>query len=303
MTNILLYCATVLIWGTTWYVIKLQLGTVPESWSVAWRFYLAAAALALWLGLRGRLVNLPTGKDLLFICGQGAMLFSLNYWLFYLASNHLTTGLVAVIFSLITIMNIGNQLLFFNTPVNRRALAASVIGIIGLVLVFYPEFSAVEPGNKLVYAIALGVVATWFASLGNMISLRNSRSGLPVMRTNMIGMFAGALCMSVIAIVSKQPPEIDTSLQYLGALFYLAVAGSVIAFGCYLTLIHRIGADKGAYAGVAFPIVALLISTWLEGFLWTFPAVLGVLLIVTGNILALSNPRLQKTHTSKITAG
>ena len=109
--------------------------------------------------------------------------------------------------------------------------------------------------------------------------------------------------MSVIAIVSKQPPAIDTSLQYLGALFYLAVAGSVIAFGCYLTLIHRIGADKGAYAGVAFPIVALLISTWLEGFLWTFSAVLGVLLIVTGNILALSNPRLQKTHTSKTTAG
>ncbi|MEM7260314.1 MAG: EamA family transporter, partial [Pseudomonadota bacterium] len=92
MTNLLLYLATVLIWGTTWYVIKLQLGTVPESWSVAWRFYLAAAALALWLAFRGRLVNLPAGRDLSFVCAQGAMLFSLNYWLFYIASNHLTTG-------------------------------------------------------------------------------------------------------------------------------------------------------------------------------------------------------------------
>ena len=58
MTNLLLYIVTVLIWGTTWYVIKLQLGPVPESWSVAWRFFIAAALLALWLGARGRLVDL-----------------------------------------------------------------------------------------------------------------------------------------------------------------------------------------------------------------------------------------------------
>lgn len=215
------------------------------------------------------------------------MLFSLNYWLFYLASNHLTTGLVAVIFSLITIMNIGNQRLFFNTPVDARALLASIIGISGLVLVFYPEFVIVEAESNLVYAILVGIVATWFASVGNMISLRNSRRGLPVMRTNMIGMLAGALCMTFVAIVGGHPPTIETTAQYLGALFYLAVVGSVIAFGCYLTLIHRIGADKGAYAGVAFPIVALLISTWLEGFHWTLPALAGVVLIVTGNIMAL----------------
>lgn len=291
MTNLVLYLVTVLIWGTTWYVIKLQLGPVPESWSVAWRFYLAAAALAAWLAFRGRLVNLPTGRDLLFVCAQGVMLFSLNYWLFYIASNHLTTGLVAVIFSLITIMNIGNQLIFFKTPVNHRALLASIIGIIGLVLVFYPEFNTVEPGNQLVFAILIGMVATWFASLGNIISLRNSRRGLPVMRTNMIGMLAGAVCMSVIALLSGQPPGIETTPQYLGALLYLAIFGSVVAFGCYLTLIHRIGADKGAYAGVAFPIVALLISTWLEGFRWSLPALAGVVLIVGGNVLALSKAR------------
>ncbi len=291
MINLLLYITTVLIWGTTWYVIKLQLGTVPETWSVAWRFYLAAAVLALWLALQRRIVNLPSGRDLLFVFAQGTMLFSLNYWLFYLASNHLTTGLVAVIFSLITLMNIGNQRLFFKTPINPRALLASVVGIAGLVLVFYPEFAGVEPGDNLLYAIILGVVATWFASLGNIISVRNTRQGLPVMRTNMIGMFAGAVVMTLIAIVSGQPPGIEPTPQYLGALLYLAVVGSVVAFGCYLTLIHRIGADKGAYAGVAFPIVALLISTWFEGFRWTAPALAGVLLIVTGNVLALSKAR------------
>lgn len=291
MANLMLYLATVLIWGTTWYVIKLQLGTVPETWSVAWRFFIAAAALAAWLGVRGRLKDLPRGRDLAFVCAQGVFLFSLNYWLFYIASNHLTTGLVAIIFSLITIMNIANQMVFFGAKVKPRLLMASVIGITGLVLVFYPEFSAVQYGDDLVYAVGLGVVATWFASLGNMISLRNSRAGLPVMRTNMVGMFAGAVCMSTIALVNGDPIVIEMTPRYLGALVYLAVVGSVIAFGCYLTLIHRIGADKGAYAGVAFPVVALMVSTMFEEYQWTLPAVAGVGLIVFGNVLALSKGR------------
>lgn len=291
MANLLLYLVTVLIWGTTWYVIKLQLGTVPETWSVAWRFFLAAAALAIWLGLRGRLKDLPRGRNLAFVCAQGVFLFSLNYWLFYIASNHLTTGLVAIIFSLITIMNIANQMVFFGVKVNVRLLIASVIGIFGLVLVFYPEFSAVEYNDKLLYAVGLGVVATWLASLGNMVSLRNSRAGLPVMRTNMVGMFAGASCMAAIALVSGDPVTIEMTPRYLGALAYLAVVGSVVAFGCYLTLIHRIGADKGAYAGVAFPVVALMVSTVFEGYQWTMPAAAGVGLIVFGNVLALSKGR------------
>lgn len=291
MANLMLYVATVLIWGTTWYVIKLQLGTVPEAWSVAWRFFIAALVLALWLGARGRLKNLPRGRDLAFVAAQGAMLFSLNYWLFYQASNHLTTGLVAIIFSLITVMNIANQRVFFKAQVNPRLLIASVIGIVGLVLVFYPEFSRVEVNDKLFYAVALGVIATWFASLGNMISLRNSRAGLPVMRTNMVGMFAGALCISVIALVTGDPVTIELTPRYIGALMYLAVIGSVVAFGCYLTLIHRIGADKGAYAGVAFPVVALMVSTVFEGYQWTLPAAAGVGLIVFGNVLVLTKPR------------
>ncbi len=288
---------TVLIWGTTWYVIKLQLGPVPESWSVAWRFFIAAALIACWLLAQGRLADLPRGRDLLFVCAQGVMLFCLNYWLFYLASNDLTTGLVAILFSLITIMNILNQRIFFKVVVDGRALVASVIGITGLLLVFYPEFASVQSNPRLVGAVALGVLATWFASLGNVISARNSKAGLPVMRTNMVGMFAGAVVMSGIAILSGEPPSIELTPSYLLALLYLAVFGSVIAFGCYLTLISRIGAAKGAYAGVAFPVVALLISTVLEDYRWSVVAIAGVILIVIGNVLVLSaTAKPVKTH-------
>ena len=99
--------------------------------------------------------------------------------------------------------------------------------------------------------------------------------------------------MCVVAVGSGDPVSIELTPRYLGALFYLAIFGSVVAFGCYLTLIHRIGADKGAYAAVAFPIIALLISTVLEGYRWTTPAVIGVALIATGNVLALTKAKMR----------
>lgn len=107
----------------------------------------------------------------------------------------------------------------------------------------------------------------------------------------MVGMFAGAMVMALMATVSGDPVSIEITPRYLGALLYLAIFGSVVAFGCYLTLIHRIGADKGAYAAVAFPVIALLISTVMEGYHWTLPALCGVVLIVSGNVLALGKPR------------
>ena len=61
----------------------------------------------------------------------------------------------------------------------------------------------------------------------------------------------------------------------------------MIGFGCFLTLVQRIGADKAAYSSVLFPIVALAISTWLEGYRWTPLAALGVALVLLGNVLVL----------------
>src|SRR3546814_5923997 len=63
---------------------------------------------------------------------QGLTLFSLNYLLFYVATGYVTSGLVAVAFSTITIMNIGNGALLFRTPIDRRVVFAALAGIVGL---------------------------------------------------------------------------------------------------------------------------------------------------------------------------
>lgn len=286
MGNYFLYGATVLIWGSTWYAIKLQLGTVEPDLSVAYRFLIAAAALIAFCLATGRRLRFAP-RHHIYIAAQGFFLFSLNYWLFYNATFHLTTGVIAVVFSLILLMNIVNGALLFGTRVEPKVLGAAVLGLVGIVLVFRRELLALDLTSGRIIGLGISIVATYSASLGNMASLRNQRAGLPVMEVNALGMAYGAVFSLVFALLRGAPPAFDWRPEYVGALLYLAVFGSVLGFGFYLTLLGRIGADRAAYAAVLFPVVALVISTVLEDYQWSLAALIGVALILGGNLLAL----------------
>ena len=290
MGNNLLYVATVLIWGSTWYAIKMQLGTVDPDLSVAYRFIAASTVLIAFCLATGRSLRFAP-RHHIFIAAQGLFLFCLNYWLFYYATFELTTGVVAVVFSLIMLMNILNGAVLFGTRVEARVLAAAGLGLVGLVLVFWDDLAAMDFTSGPMIGLGLSVVATFSASLGNMASLRNTRAGLPVIQVNALGMAYGAVFMTALALIRGAPISFDFSPAYVGSLLYLAIFGSVLAFGFYLTLLGRIGADRAAYAAVVFPIVALIISTFLEAYVWTAPALIGVALILGGNILAVARPK------------
>jgi drug/metabolite transporter (DMT)-like permease len=282
--------ATVLIWGSTWYAIKMQLGSVDPDLSVAYRFIAASAVLIAFCLATGRSLRFAP-RHHLFIAAQGLFLFCLNYWLFYYATFELTTGVVAVVFSLIMLMNILNGAVLFGTRVEPRVLGAAGLGVIGLILVFWDDLTALDLTSGPMVGLGLSIVATYFASLGNMASLRNTRAGLPVIPVNALGMAYGAVFMTILALLRGAPISFDFSPGYVGSLMYLAIFGSVLAFGFYLTLLGRIGADRAAYAAVVFPVVALIISTFLEDYVWTAPALIGVALILGGNILAVAKPK------------
>lgn len=284
--NLSLYVVTVLIWGSTWLGIKFQLGHVDPLVSVVYRFCLATAILFAWCGWRGRRMRFPL-REHLFIALQGACLFAVNYWLFYLAEVHLTSGIVAVMFSTIVFWNMLNGRLFLKTPVRAAVVWGAGLGIAGIGLVFWPELSGFTLDDDGFKGFLLSITATLMASLGNILSARNQRAGLPVVQTNAYGMGYGALLMLVTAVVAGKSFTIDVSAPYLVSLVYLALFGSVIAFGCYLTLVGRIGADRAAYATLLFPIIALIISTLCEGYRWSTPAIAGVAIILAGNAVAL----------------
>ena len=282
--NLSLYAITVLIWGTTWLAIYFQLGGVPVNVSVFYRFALAAILLLPWMWLTGKLQK-TDASDHKFMVLQGACLFSLNFICFYNATQYITSGLVAVVFSLATIYNAFNNRLFWKEAVPAKVLVAGAIGTTGLILLFLPEFQQKGFSGDTLKGLLLAALGTYFFSLGNMISKRHSMKGITPLTTNAYAMGYGTVILAIILTLSAQPLVIDTRPQYLGALFYLSVFGSIVGFTTYLTLVARMGANKAAYATVMFPVVALLLSSWFESYQWQTLSFVGLGLTMLGNVV------------------
>lgn len=290
MNSTSLYLTTVMIWGSTFYAIKFQLGVVDPLVSVAYRFLLAGLLLLVFCRLTGLRLSFSR-REHLFMLLQGLCLFGINYWLMYRSTADLTSGLIALTFSTIVMMNIANGALFLGQPVRREVVVGGLLGLLGIALVFQPAEGNFDFSGTEFQALLVVLLATYYASLGNICSARNQRNQLPVIQTNAFGMSYGGIAMLLIALLSDKPLIFDTSLPYLLSLMYLTLFGSIVAFGCYLTLVGRIGADRAAYATLLFPIVALQISTWLEGYQWTPEGLLGIVLVLVGNLIILVSPQ------------
>lgn len=286
MKNSLFYLATVLIWGSTWIGIKMQLGSVEPMVSVTYRFTLAALILLFWCRLRGLNMRF-TLNDHAFMFLQGILLFGFNYLLFYIAELYVASGLAAVIFSTIVLFNIINGAIFLQSPVSIRVVLGGLLGLVGIVLVFKNEITSFSIDNAGLTGFLLCLAATLLASWGNIVSARNQKNKLPIIQSNAYGMGYGALVMFLASILTGKTFGFELSVQYVGSLLYLAMFGSVIAFGCYLNLVGSIGADRAAYATLIFPIVALAISTIWEDYQWSASAASGVVLIILGNLVVL----------------
>ena len=293
MVNHALYAAVVLIWGTTWIALKYQVGVVSPEVSVALRFLLAAALLMAWCGVR-RLPMRFNGRQHAFMAAQGLGLFCLNYIPFYWAAQWLTSGLLAVAFSSVIVFNLLLGALFLGHRIEGRVALGAAVGLGGIALVFWPELQGVDLGSDTALGVGLALLGTIAASCGMMISSRNQRAGLPVLQTNAYGMLYGGLVTA--AYVTLAPGVSwgwDGRMEYAVALGYLALFGSVLAFGFYLTLLGRIGPARASYASVLFPVIALGISTLLEGYHWPLVAVAGMILVLAGNVLVLTRGRLR----------
>jgi drug/metabolite transporter (DMT)-like permease len=284
---LLLYATVVLIWGSTWAAIPFQLGTVAEEVSVGYRFGLAALALYAYAFASRRPLKLP-GSAYPFVFLQGALLFCINYFFVYYGTAFLTSGVVAVLFSGILILNAIFERLFFGREIDARFWLASAVGISGIALIFSTEISDFSFSDRSVHGGMLVLFGTLIASLGNMAAVANTKRGLPVVAVNAHAMaFAAALAL-LIALALGKRLDFSPRADYVLSLLYLAVFGSAVAFGCYLALLRIIGAARASYSSVLFPVVALLISTAVEEYRWTITAAIGMLLTLAGNWLILS---------------
>ena len=295
LPNIILFLIPSLIWGSTWYVIKFQIGDTDPMFSVGYRFALAGGILMIYSKL-ARLNLKFSLKNHAFIALQGACLFGINYWLVYMAEEHLTSGLVAVIFVGLIFMNVLLSALFLKYPVRKNVIIGGLIGVVGIMLIFKDELRMFDFSDNNFVSFLFAIGSVLLASSGNILSAHNQKQKLPVIQTNAFGMLYGSIIVLSIAMLSGKTISIDLNFAYLSSLAYLSIFGSIVAFTAYLNLLGKIGPDRSGYISLVMPVIALVLSTIFENYQWTIYGFIGLLLILTGILLALKRKTWVKTE-------
>jgi drug/metabolite transporter (DMT)-like permease len=290
LNNTILYVLTVLIWGSTWFAIEFQLGVVAPEVSVVYRYLCASGILFFWCKIR-KLRLIFDLKYHLWFALIGLLMFCLNYVLAYRAQIYITSALAAVAFSSMLWMNILNSRIFFGVRAGARMYIGATFGIAGIVVLFGPQVAEVSFENGIFFGSMIAVLGALMASFGNMASQAAQNRGLPVVQSNAWSMLYGGLFTGILALSQGHAFIFEASMSYVLSLAYLTIFGSVIAFGAYLTLLGRIGANRAGYAMVMFPVVALILSTIFEDLALDGYVVSGFVLVLAGNILILTNRR------------
>jgi drug/metabolite transporter (DMT)-like permease len=286
MNNGVLFAVCTLIWGSTWIAITYQIGHTAETLAVAWRYTLAALCLGLFCVVRGLPFKLPLHIHIK-MAGVGFFLYCLNYTLLYMAQAHIISALLALMSSSIIYFNVVLRRWWLKQPIRLEVLVGATLGLAGIVCMFVPEFSKVSMDAALAAGVSIAFVSFLSASIGNVISERILTSGTPVIQMNFYAMSYAMVMLYITAWVTNETLVVPTAPEFYISLLYLALFGSVLAFGSYMKLLKQIGADKAAYVVLVYPIVALVISTFFEGYTWSWLSVLGVVVVLVGNAIAM----------------
>ena len=284
--NALLFIACVLIWGSTWIGITFQVGHVEPVVAVAWRFSLAVVCLGLWILFTRRRFTIPAhvhGKAIL----VGLFLYTLDYSFLYAAQQYMVSALLAVLSSSVIYFTVLFRWLFLRKPIRLEVVIGATLGLIGIALIFYPEFEKMSVQQGLALGLLFALVSFICAAIGNILSERILDEGTPVVQMNFYAMGYGLFFVYGFGLISGASFSFPQDRDFYLALIYLAVFGSVLAFGAYMKLLQRIGSDKATYVVLVYPIVALGLSTLFEGYVWTVIAALGVGLVLLGNAVAM----------------
>ena len=279
------------IWGSTWIVIRDQLGTVPPQWSVAYRFVIAAIAMALvakWKGESLKLGRTAIGAAIFLGFAQ----FCVNFNAVYLAEQHITSGVVATVFALLLIPSTLMAWAFLGHRPSGRFVWSSLIAVAGIGLLFVHEFRQhAARSDEIFLGIGLTLIGMVGASAANVFQAREEIRKFPLFSMLAWSMAAGAIMNTVIAFAMTGAPVFDSRPGYWLGVLYLALPASVLTFSLYYPVVRQIGPAKAAYSGVLVPIIAMGFSTWLEGYRWTPLTIAGALLALGGMAAALTRNR------------
>jgi drug/metabolite transporter (DMT)-like permease len=274
-----------LIWGSTWYAIKLQLTQVTPAWSVTYRFAGAALVMALIVAARVKSKPLSLSQHLL-LAMQGFLQFCLNFMLVYEAEHYIPSGLLAICFALMVLANPLLARLFHGQPIAPATITGGLVAVGGVVLMFLPEIKQFTWGDAAARGLLLTLGGVLAASLGNQFPAFKPLQKIDARSMMLWAMAYGAAASALWASFRYGPPGFSFDPHYLGALLFLILLGSCLAFTLYYGMIQRHGVTLVAYTGIFIPVVALGWSTLFENYHWSLSNVLGGTVALAGTIIA-----------------
>ncbi|MFT7682110.1 MAG: drug/metabolite transporter (DMT)-like permease [Moritella dasanensis] len=280
----ILYVSMIFIWGFSWISIKWQHGDVPMEVSIFYRFAIAAMVMFIVGKLWGKLQTVKR-RDHAFLALQGVCLFCCNFLAFYSATLYIPSGLVAVFMATAPVFNAFHSKLFYKTETNANFWFGAMLGLAGISLLFAGDLLQTNWSQDTLYGLMFALMGTWCFSIGNMLSIRNTKNNVQPFTATSYAMVYGCVALLVIILVRGISFEFTLTTQYIGSLLYLAIPASVLGFTCYLILVDRLGASNAAYILVITPIVALSVSAVFEDYHWTIYSTLGLVLVILGNVL------------------
>ncbi len=276
-----------LIWGSTWLVIRDQLGTVPASWSVTYRFAVAAVGMFLLTAVMRQPLKIDR-QMMLWTILLGLLQFSLNFNFVYAAEHHITSGLVAVVFALLIVPNAILAKWWLGRAIGGSFMIGSAIASIGVAFLMTQEYRvAPVGGHEVLIGLGLTLCGVVAASISNVLQVVPKVARFPTVTILSWSMLWGTVANAAFAFALYGPPTIDPRPAYLGGVLYLGIIGSVVTFPLYFDLIRKIGPGKAAYTGVLIPVIAMMLSTIFEGYSWSLLAGAGAALAITGLLVAM----------------
>lgn len=281
------FAIVTLIWGSTWLVIRDQLGVVPPGWSVTYRFILAGTIMVIYALVRRD----PWAIDRtgwMFAAAIGVGQFVLNFNFVYRAEEFIASGLVAVVFALLLVPNALLARVFLGQRMGRQLIVGSAIALVGIALLFAHEVAADPHGRtRTLTGIGLTCLAILSASTSNVLQATGTAKRYPMAPILAIAMLIGAALDGLLAWAMTGPPVFEWRWGYAAGIAYLGIIASSLAFPLYYTVLRAIGPAKAAYSSVIVPVIAMLLSTLFEGYRWSVLAAAGAVLAGVGLVVAL----------------
>jgi len=286
------FVVVVLIWSSSWYVIKDQVGLAPLGWTVVARFAIAAAAMGLLALVRGESLRLaPAGLRVAALVGLTQ--FCLNFQFVYRAEVSLTSGVMALMMALMTIPTALLARAIFKTPLDRRFVAGSAVALGGIGLLLLNEYRAAPPSAMVGAGLAYGTAALLAAAVAGVVQLSRAAREAALVPMLFWAMTIGTVLDIGFALADSGLPPAAVPARFWGGAVYLGIVCSVVPFPLYFGLIRRIGAGRATYTNVAIPVLAMGISTVLEDYHWTALAVAGAVLAMIGLVVVMGSRRIQ----------